>query len=99
MDELSNAMTLPKEQLARMESGEERFTAKLICQLAAHLKIEIRWFFSDLGGAESPHLTRDSSHPRDISLLVANARSRGMLATILDAKNQSRCDRTDVKAA
>ena len=99
LDELSDMMTLPKEQIARMERGDTRLTAKLLCQLATALEIEIRWFFLDVTAKKPQHATLDCSPVRDIHHLVANARSRNLLAKIVDAKHPSGRDTCDAKAA
>ena len=99
LDDLSEMTALPKELIARMERGDARFTAKRISQLAAALKIEIRWFFSDLNAKNAPHATLSDSPARDISQLLANARSRDLLAKIVDATRPSGPDKIDAKAA
>ena len=97
--ELAERTLLPPERIDHLESGDARFDAKLICQLATSLGIEIRWFFEESGGKGALHRTRDDSQSRNIHDLVAHARSTGFLESIMNAEKPNRRERAQFKAA
>ena len=88
VSELAQMLAVPDQEVLSLEAGEVRFSARRVSQLAALLKLEVRWFFSDYPEGDPCFEEQGSMSRPAIKDLIAAARSKGLLGDLVNAHKQ-----------